>query len=106
MIEYIEMQNYLLILLYFILFQRFSDEEKKDRSPYSWMPFGYGPRNCIGMRLAMVEVKIVAAHMLYNYKVEPCSKTQVSSSLWSTKKNTIIVLYNNITIYIYFNNNT
>ena len=64
-------------LMFIFLNSRFSEEEKKGRSPLSWMPFGYGPRNCIGMRLALLEVKIVAAHALYNFKVEPCSKTQV-----------------------------
>ena len=66
-----------------MLFFRFSEEEKKDRSPLSWMPFGYGPRNCIGMRLALLEMKIVACHVLYNFKMEPCSTTQVRISLIS-----------------------
>ncbi|XP_067652648.1 cytochrome P450 3A29-like [Haliotis asinina] len=37
---------------------------KETVNPISWLPFGYGPRQCIAMRLAMVEMKIGLIHVL------------------------------------------
>ncbi|GJQ65306.1 hypothetical protein Trydic_g23148 [Trypoxylus dichotomus] len=37
--------------------------------PNSFVPFGSGPRNCIGQRLGMLKVKYLVAQILRNYKV-------------------------------------
>lgn len=35
----------------------------------TFLPFALGPRNCLGMRLAMMELKIVLAHILINFDI-------------------------------------
>ena len=47
---------------------RFTDEEVQRRNPCSWLGFGDGPRNCIGMHLAELQIKIAIARLLMEYK--------------------------------------
>ncbi|BFZ10434.1 hypothetical protein BsWGS_13473 [Bradybaena similaris] len=44
--------------------ERFLNENKANINPVTYLPFGYGPRTCIGMRLAIMELKIAIVHML------------------------------------------
>ncbi|CAG7709903.1 unnamed protein product [Allacma fusca] len=57
--------------------EHFSAENKAKRHPYAYLPFGQGPRNCIAMRFALAETKAAIAHLIYNFKIEPCEKTQI-----------------------------
>lgn len=55
---------------------RFLPERKKGRPSLAWMPFGAGPRNCIGIRFARLEAKLALATLLRDYVIElaPCVK--------------------------------
>ena len=43
------------------------------------MPFGHGPRNCIGMRFALTEAKITLAKVLLRFRFEKTVETEVIS---------------------------
>uniref|UniRef100_A0A914D137 Cytochrome P450 n=1 Tax=Acrobeloides nanus TaxID=290746 RepID=A0A914D137_9BILA len=51
--------------------ERFSPEEKAKRDPLAFLSFGYGPRNCIGMRFAEFEIRATLAYMIKHYKFYP-----------------------------------
>ncbi|XP_063825325.1 uncharacterized protein LOC135074873 [Ostrinia nubilalis] len=59
--------------------ERFSEENKHKIHPFAYMPFGSGPRNCIGSRFALCEVKVVLYQLLLQMEVSPCAKTCVPS---------------------------
>ncbi|XP_037954917.1 cytochrome P450 9c1-like [Teleopsis dalmanni] len=54
---------------------RFSDANKKNINHLAYVPFGLGPRSCIGNRLALMEAKAMIYHLLLHFKIEPNEKT-------------------------------
>lgn len=42
----------------------------KTANPFIYLPFGFGPRACIGRRFAEMEVQILLTHILRRFKVE------------------------------------
>ncbi|GBP56873.1 Cytochrome P450 6B7 [Eumeta japonica] len=56
--------------------ERFSPENKSKIPSCAYLPFGDGPRNCIGMRFAKVQSMIGLAAFLNKFKVEASSKTK------------------------------
>lgn len=57
---------------------RFSDENRKKRDNETFIPFGYGPRSCLGMRFALLEIKLILTTILSKYRFEKCDQTPVS----------------------------
>ncbi|XP_051982503.1 cytochrome P450 3A30-like isoform X1 [Xyrauchen texanus] len=61
--------------------ERFTKEHKESIDPYMFMPFGAGPRNCIGMRFAQVTMKLAIVEILQRFDVCVCEETQVPVEL-------------------------
>lgn len=57
--------------------ERFSPENKSQIKSGSYLPFGMGPRMCIGMKILRLEGKAFLYHVLKNFRIEPCEKTTV-----------------------------
>lgn len=55
--------------------ERFMPENKSQIKPYTYIPFGAGPRNCIGMRFAYQEVKLCLAKIVRRYRFETAPGT-------------------------------
>ncbi|KAJ2939820.1 hypothetical protein O0L34_g18014 [Tuta absoluta] len=61
--------------------ERFSEENKRNIKPFTYNPFGLGPRNCIGSRFALCEVKIMAFQLLRHMEVTPGPRTTIPAKL-------------------------
>lgn len=57
--------------------ERFLPENKSQLVPYTWLPFGIGPRNCIGMRMALLEARFAILQMVRAYQFFPTAQTDV-----------------------------
>lgn len=57
--------------------ERFSDENKQLIRPFTYLPFGEGPRLCLGMRFGMMQTKVGLTVLLKNYLFSVNKKTKV-----------------------------
>lgn len=63
--------------------ERFTAEARRYRRPFTYLPFGAGPRSCLGVRLGLLEVKLTLLHLLHKFRFEACPETQVPLQLES-----------------------
>ena len=52
---------------------RWTPERVRERHPYSYFPFGAGPRSCIGRQFSLVEAKIILSVLLRRFSPELAS---------------------------------
>lgn len=57
--------------------ERFMPGRKHEITPYSYIPFGAGPRNCVAMRFALLEVKVSLVFLLQKYRFVRTDDTDV-----------------------------
>ena len=57
---------------------RFGPEVRDSISSYIHMPFGVGPRSCIGSRFALLELKLGIARILREFRIVRSANTQVN----------------------------
>ncbi len=58
--------------------ERFLSENLKKIKPGTYLSFADGPRNCVGMRFALIEMKLCLVKLFQNYIFVKCSETVVS----------------------------
>jgi len=54
---------------------RWNAENKAKLDPFAFMPFGAGPRNCVGMRFALEEIKMVLCSLVKDFRFFPVEET-------------------------------
>jgi cytochrome P450 len=65
--------------------ERFRPSRWRDASPqskgYAFVPFGAGPRECIGRRFASLEARLVLATVASRYRLEPQSELELAPQM-------------------------
>ena len=73
----ISLSDIIFTISFICYFCRFTPEERAKRPQLAHMPFGFGPRSCIGMRFALLEAKMALIELLKKYTFVRAPDTEV-----------------------------
>ncbi|CAH1101565.1 unnamed protein product [Psylliodes chrysocephalus] len=76
--------------------ERFSANNRRTIPSYSWLPFGEGPRICLGIRFGLLQVKVAIITLIQNFKFSLNEKTTLPLKL----NNSLLLLKCDDGIYI------
>ncbi|KAK0178496.1 hypothetical protein PV327_007382 [Microctonus hyperodae] len=74
--------------------ERFNEENDNKLDSMTYMPFGAGPRRCIGLKLATYQIKLGLIAVLKNFKVTPSTLTKIPFKI--DKSNLVLSAENGI----------
>ncbi|KAH8355098.1 hypothetical protein KR093_005418, partial [Drosophila rubida] len=74
--------------------ERFTEAEIQARPSCTWLPFGDGPRNCIGSRFGLMQTSVGLSHLIKDFKFTVSPSTQVPIKF--VKKNILLCAENGI----------
>jgi len=52
------------------------DADRLPKDPYAYQPFGLGPRQCMGMKFGLLEIKLMYCHLLKRFEICRNEKTK------------------------------
>jgi len=58
--------------------ERFSKENRKNHIPSAYLPFGMGPRGCVGGNYAMLQMLMILGLILRRYDCDPAPNQEVA----------------------------
>ncbi|KAJ8919515.1 hypothetical protein NQ315_002136 [Exocentrus adspersus] len=67
--------------------ERFGDGNRSQICSFSFLPFGAGPRSCVGSRFAIMEAKLIIVRLVSLYEVIPTEKSIVAKNPYLTSAN-------------------
>ncbi|KAL1509557.1 hypothetical protein ABEB36_004271 [Hypothenemus hampei] len=76
--------------------ERFNSANKAARNPFVYLPFGEGPRHCIGKRFGIMQSSIALINILKNYKISISPNSTRSITL----KKGVFLFQSNETVYL------
>lgn len=57
--------------------ERFAPEELLSRDSITWLPFGDGPRNCIGLRFGQMQIRTALTYLLRKFEFRTSPETEI-----------------------------